>query len=83
LYSITIDEGRLNSNFKKQGNFSQYVNRLFEDSIPTMELIFGRRLTKDEKKQVGEILEPLKSPSQEFAQRVENLNKGTDESNQL
>lgn len=73
----------MNSNFRKQGNFSQYVNGLFEDSIPTMELIFGRRLTKDEKKQIGKILEPLKSPSQEFAQRIENLNNGSDKSNHL
>lgn len=78
-----IDEDKLNSNFKKQRNFSHYVDRLFEDFIPTLELIFGRRLTKDEKKGIEEVLEPLKSPSQELAQKVENLKNGYDESTLL
>jgi hypothetical protein len=78
-----IDEDKLNSNFKKQRNFSHYVDRLFEDLIPTLELMFGRRLTKDEKKEIEKVLEPLKSPSQDFAQKVESLKNGYDESNLL
>ena len=57
-----IDEDKLDSNFKKQGNFSQYVDKLFEDFIPTLELIFGRRLTKDEKKGIEEEKSSLTPP---------------------
>lgn len=51
--------------------------------MPTLELIFGKRLTKDEKKGIEEVLESLKSPSQELAQKVENLENGYDESTLL
>lgn len=73
----------MNSNFKKKQSFSNSVDRLFEDAIPTLEVIFGRRLTEDEKKEIEKIIEPLKLPSQEFARKVENLNNGYDGSNLL
>lgn len=73
----------MNSNSKKKRNFSDDVDRLFEDCIPTLEIIFGRRLSKDEKKEIEKVLEPLKSPSQEFAHKVENLENGYDESSVL
>lgn len=73
----------MSSNYKKKDNFSNYVDRLFEDAIPTLEIIFGRIFTEDEKNEIEKILEPLKSPSQEFARKVENTKNGYDGSNLL
>ncbi len=73
----------MNSRRNKKQDFSDYVDRLFEDFIPTLEIIFGRRLTKNEKEGIERVLEPLTSPSQEFAQKVEALKSGCDKSNLL
>lgn len=80
---MKIDEDKLNSNSEKEQSFSNSVDRLLEDAIPTMEVIFGRKLTEDEKKQIEKIVVPLKLPSQEFAREVENLKNGYDGLNLL
>ena len=73
----------MNSNSKKKDNFSKSVDKLFGDAIPTLEIIFGRKFTEDEKREIEKIVEPLKLPSEEFAQKVESLADGYEGSDLL
>lgn len=68
-----MDESNFNSDCQKPRSFSHYVNRLLEDMIPSLEIMFGRKLPKDKKEEIEKLLETLKSPSQEFAQKVDIL----------
>jgi hypothetical protein len=68
-----MDESNFNSDCQKPQSFSHYVNRLLEDMIPSLEIMFGRKLPKDKKEEIEKLLETLKSPSQEFAQKVDIL----------
>lgn len=68
-----MDESNFNSDYQKPQSFLHYVNGLLEEMIPSLEIIFGRKLPKDKREEIEKLLETLKSPSQEFAQKVDTL----------
>jgi len=68
-----MDENDFNSDRHKPQSFSQYVNRLLEDMIPSLEIMFGGKLPKDKREEIKKLLETLKSPSQEFAKKVDTI----------
>lgn len=54
-------------------SYSDSVKMLFEKFVPTLELLFARKLPKDKRKEIEEKLSKLRVPSIQYAKCVEKL----------
>jgi len=58
--------------------YSANVEILFDEFVPTLELIFGKKLPKDKRREIEEKLSELRTPSIQYARRVEEWKKTGD-----
>lgn len=63
----------MNSKRNPNDNYSDGLENLFKEIIPTLELLFGKQMPENKRKEIENILDRLRLPATKYARHVDDL----------